>query len=165
VDAIIGALLATRTADLGSPAARARAAGQPLDTARSQLFDRLAAALDGTVFSRRPERTQSHNAFRDIAFFESYFSNYIEGTEFEVGEAADIVCRGATIPDRAGDSHDIRGTFALCGERAEMSRTSDDPNAFVELLWQRHRILLGGRPEKEPGVFKNERSGPGTVPS
>jgi len=163
LDGIIGALLATRVADLTSPAAKARAAGEPYDTGRITLFDRLAAALNREVFARRSERTASAQAFRDFAFFESYFSNYIEGTEFEVGEAADIVFRGKRIPNRAGDSHDIRGTFDICGDRVEMSRIAANASEFVELMRARHRVLLGGRPEKEPGSFKERANRAGNT--
>lgn len=154
LDRIIGALLATRHAHLESPAAKARAAGEPYDTGRLRLFDTLANALLRWVPPDRPERTATATSFRDLAFFESYFSNYIEGTEFEVAEAADIVFRGAILPNRSGDSHDILGTFAVCSDRQGMAHAASDPDSFLEMLRERHGTLLRGRPEKEPGVFK-----------
>jgi hypothetical protein len=42
------------------------------------------------------------------AFVETYFSNYIEGTEFEIKEAHDIVVKGRPMKYREDDSHDIR---------------------------------------------------------
>lgn len=155
LDNIIGALLATRGAnELSSPAARAQAIGEPYDVARIDLFDKLLVALNQHVFAERTASSASEKAFRDIAFFESYFSNYIEGTEFEVDVAADIIYRNATIPNRAGDSHDIRGTFTLCADRGEMQRIPANGNELIDLLRSRHAILLQGRPEKEPGAFK-----------
>lgn len=158
LDRIIGALLATRDAKgLASPVAKAHAMGEPYDALRIDLLDKLIVALNKHVFAIRPERTLTTSAFRDLAFFEGYFSNYIEGTEFEVQEAADIIFRHVVIPNRAGDSHDIRGTFALCSDRSEMQRVPSNGNEFIELLRSRHAVLLEGRPEKLPGVFK-ERS-------
>jgi len=164
LDNIIGALLATRSAGLVSKAAKAHAAGEPYDAGRVQLFDRLANALRREVLPIRLERTGTEAKFRDFAFFESYFSNYIEGTEFEVKEAADIVYRGAKLPNRTGDSHDILGTFEVCGDRREMTRTVDDGIEFVELLRARHRVLLRGRPEKEPGILKERANRAGNTP-
>lgn len=155
LDALIGALLATCDAHvLGGSAARAWSAGEPYDTGRITLFDKLVAALHREVFPIRTERTATTEAFRHFAFFESYFSNYIEGTEFEVAEAADIIYRGVQIPNRSGDSHDIRGTFELCGERAEMHRVPGDGEELLELLRARHAKVLRGRPDKSPGAFK-----------
>jgi hypothetical protein len=155
LDALIGALLATREAGvLGGPAARAWAAGEPYDTGRIALFDKLLAALLREVFPVRLERTGTTEAFRHFAFFESYFSNYIEGTEFEVAEAADIIYRGVQIPNRTGDSHDIRGTFEVCAERAELHRVPRDGVELIELLRARHATVLRGRPDKSPGAFK-----------
>ena len=39
-------------------------------------------------------------AREDFAFFEAYFSNYIEGTTFEVAEAESIIFQGRIIEDR-----------------------------------------------------------------
>ena len=50
-------------------------------------------------------------AREDFAFFEAYFSNYMEGTAFEVEEAESIIFEGKIIENRDEDSHDILGTF------------------------------------------------------
>ncbi|MDR2868072.1 MAG: cell filamentation protein Fic, partial [Bacteroidales bacterium] len=61
------------------------------------------------------------SSFRLFSFFESYFSNFIEGTRFEVKEAKRIVESGVVIPKRVDDSHDILGTFKLLSNRSEMN--------------------------------------------
>ena len=43
----------------------------------------------------------------NCTLFESYFSNFIEGTEFEVGEAYDIIYEGVIPRERPDDAHDI----------------------------------------------------------
>lgn len=45
-----------------------------------------------------------------LAFFEAYFSNFIEGAEFAVDEAADIVFRSHIPAGRTADGHDVLGT-------------------------------------------------------
>ncbi|HKJ08169.1 MAG TPA: cell filamentation protein Fic, partial [Gammaproteobacteria bacterium] len=104
LDALIGALLGTRPAGgLKTDAGRARAAGQPYDAARVARFERLAVALRQAVFPDRPF-TDRGDAWVNAAFFDAYFSNYIEGTKFPPDVAARIVFRGEIIPKRTADS-------------------------------------------------------------
>ena len=79
------------------------------------------------------------------AFWEAYFSNYIEGTTFTVEEAKSIVLDGAVVANRTEDSHDILGTYAIVAD-SEMRRTAEDPDEFFGLLQARHATLMGGRP-------------------
>ena len=50
------------------------------------------------------------------AFFEAYFSNFIEGTEFAVDEASAIVFDGVIPANRPADAHDVLGTFRLVSD-------------------------------------------------
>ena len=155
LDRMIGALLSTRPADvLTSKVALARAAGEPFDSARIELFGALLAKLNSTAFPDFPDPNVLQTSFSTFAFFESYFSNYIEGTMFELDEARRIVESGVSIPSRDADSHDILGTFAIASNRAEMSRTAKDAEGFLELLRERHRVVMSGRPASRPGMFK-----------
>ena len=155
LDRMIGALLSTRPADvLTSKVALARAAGEPFDSARIELFGALLAKLNSTAFPDFPDPNVLQTSFSTFAFFESYFSNYIEGTVFELDEARRIVESGVSIPSRDADSHDILGTFAIASNRAEMSRTAKDAEGFLELLRERHRVVMSGRPASRPGMFK-----------
>lgn len=155
LDRMIGALLSTRPADvLTSKVALARAAGEPFDSARIELFGALLAKLNSTAFPDFPDPNVLQTSFSTFAFFESYFSNYIEGTVFELDEARRIVEAGVSIPSRDADSHDILGTFAIASNRAEMSRTAKDAEGFLELLRERHRVVMSGRPASRPGMFK-----------
>lgn len=155
LDRMIGALLSTRPADvLTSKVALARAAGEPFDSARIELFGALLAKLNSTAFPDFPDPNVLQTSFSTFAFFESYFSNYIEGTVFELDEARRIVETGVSIPSRDADSHDILGTFAIASNHAEMSRTAKDAEGFLELLRERHRVVMSGRPASRPGMFK-----------
>ncbi|HYV94738.1 MAG TPA: Fic family protein [Chitinophagales bacterium] len=153
---MIGALLSTHTSKiLSSPLARARAFGVPYDHHRLKLFEELFRELQQREFKNRPDKNISAKSFHNFAFFESYFSNYIEGTVFEISEAKQIIETDRPLPARYGDSHDILGTYHLVSNRQEMIMTPETPESFLEMLLLRHKILLSARPEKEPGKFKD----------
>lgn len=78
---IVGAILSTKPSNiLTSAGAIARVAGQPYDSDRVKLFEILYEALRNNIFANIDEQNQTKSEFRNFAFFESYFSNYIEGT-------------------------------------------------------------------------------------
>src|SRR3546814_11306836 len=52
---------------------------------------------------------------------EAYFSNFIEGTRFDVQEARQIIETGRPMPARDEDSHDVLGTYQIVGNRQEMA--------------------------------------------
>ena len=162
INILISALLNTHSSQvLTDPVVKAAAAGTPYDEKRVELFEKLFDALQGQHFLSRPVSEQTENEYLDIAFFESYFSNYIEGTEFAVDEARQIVENGITIPKRTEDSHNILGTFHVVSNRMEMQAFPTSSQEFFEILSRRHAVLLEGRPELNPGHFKtkNNRAG------
>lgn len=155
LDAMIGAILGTRQEKkLTSTRARARARGTPYDAHRLEIFTTLYGALQRAVLPRLPEPSLTAQGLRHLAFFEAYFSNYIEGTEFVVEEAADIVFRNKPIPQRPADAHDIQGTYRIVSNSQEMGRIPASGEDLIKLLKSRHAILLAGRPDKGPGRFK-----------
>lgn len=159
---IIGALLSTKPSKiLKSDLALSRAAGLPYDRNRIELFEILFDYLHNKEFKNHPENNLSVNSFRNFAFFEAYFSNYIEGTVFEVSEAKKIVDTGIPLPSRGDDSHDILGTCQTISDRSEMSIIPSTADEFLALLQSRHQVLLSARIEKSPGKFKekNNRAG------
>ncbi len=80
---LINALLTTKPSKiLSSPIAMARAFGNPYDPARISLFETLFQYLKQKEFGDFPEINTDKTAFKNFAFFEAYFSNYIEGTIF-----------------------------------------------------------------------------------
>jgi fido (protein-threonine AMPylation protein) len=163
LDPLMGAVLGTRQVRATSPRLRARQRGFPYDAERMALFETLFAALDAAAPIVRPVLDPEASRYRFLPFFEAYFSNFIEGTEFAVEEARKIVFEGVIPPARPEDAHDVTGTYRLVSDRAEMSRLPDDASALVDLLRARHRLLLEGRPEKHPGVFKTEVNRVGNV--
>ncbi len=152
---IIGALLGTREAKLSAPVAKARARGTSFDPKRVALFEKLHDAL--RRFPPEPLRPwqPTGRAAINQAFYEAYFSNFIEGTEFAVEEASAIVFKGVIPPNRPADAHDVLGTFQLVSNPEEMKRLPTNADVFLDLLRQRHRTIMEGRAEKSPGEFKD----------
>lgn len=122
LDRIIGALLGTRKDRMHAPTAIARAAGTPYDAARLERFVRLADALRLWPSVDRPDRVIRGPAFRNLAFFDAYFSNFIEGTEFEVEEAVDIVFENRIPAARPADAHDVWAPSASCPAATKWAR-------------------------------------------
>ncbi|MBZ0200150.1 MAG: Fic family protein, partial [Ignavibacteriaceae bacterium] len=128
---------------------------------RIEIFELLFNYLHNKAFQEYPEKNLTLNSFRNFAFFEAYFSNYIEGTMFEVSEAKEIIDSGIPLPTRSGDSHDVLGTYQLVSDKNEMKIIAKDENALLTRLQVRHKILLSARIDKHPGEFKikNNRAG------
>lgn len=151
---LLGALLGTREDELLTDRARARRTGQPYDPERIALFERLHHELRSTALPTRAAMQRDAEAQASLIFFEAYFSNFIEGTEFDVGEAADIVFRNVIPRDRPQDAHDVLGTWRIVSNPVEMVRTPRDADSLFKLLKARHAILMEARPDKLPGAFK-----------
>jgi Fic/DOC family len=159
---LISALLTTKPSKiLTSPMAVARALGNPYDKHRLELFEKLFVELQQQPYKERQDVNTETNSFRNFAFFEAYFSNYIEGTIFEIEEAKSIIQTEIPIPNRDEDSHDILGTYKLVSNQKEMSTTPSNPDELLNILQYRHQILLAARTSKKPGQFKdkNNRAG------
>ncbi len=157
LDSLVGALLGTRRARMTSPVAIARAAGTPYDPARLELFDTLHGELLRWHTRGRPDRLPSDDDFVHLAFFDAYFSNFIEGTEFEIADAHAIVFEGQFPWARPEDAHDILGTYQLVGNRHWMSRGMRDAesvDAFIVRIKAAHAEMMSARPGMHPGQFK-----------
>ncbi len=159
---LISALLTTKPSKiLSSPLAMARAFGNPYDSARISLFETLFQYLKQNEFGNIPEINTDKTAFKNFAFFEAYFSNYIEGTIFELEEAKSIIKTEIPIANRDEDSHDILGTYRIVSNLKEMNQTPATHDDLLKILQYRHHILLEARKSKKPGQFKdkNNRAG------
>jgi Fic family protein len=142
---------------------KARAAGLPYDTDRLALFEALFVALRDLVPQDRSAPGRDGDANATLAFFEAYFSNFIEGTEFSLDEAENIVFNGVIPDERPEDAHDILGTFRLVSDYAEMQRIPGTVEEFIDLLRRRHVSIMEGRPDKKPGEFKSKPNKAGTT--
>lgn len=151
LERVIGTLRGSREGPLRSRAARARAARLPFDTARLSLFERLRAELAAQQAAIRPEPSDPQ---RMLAFFEAYFSNWIEGTVFELEEAHEIVFEGRIPAARPADAHDIQGTFEAVMEPSLRAVPPSSPEMLEGYLRRAHRLVMGGRPHVGPGEYK-----------
>ncbi|MBI2258789.1 MAG: Fic family protein [Flavobacteriia bacterium] len=159
LDKMISALLSTQTSKiLKSPLALARAFGKPYDSSRYELFDMLYQHLSQHEFKYFQDENVEIQAYRNFAFFESYFSNYIEGTEFELDDAKKIIETQIPLAARNADSHDILGTYNLVSNKQEMSIVPDTAEELLHILKYRHQVLLSARKDKNPGEFKDKNN-------
>lgn len=156
VDALLGSSPAYRPT---SPRLTAHLRGAPFDPFALARFDLL---IDELV--RLPPAKSTTRPLGELPFFDAYFSNFIEGTEFAVDDARRIVMDGWEPVGRPEDAHDVRCTYTVVADDDEMRRVAGDADEFLALLRERHRILLASRPDKHPGRFKrlDNRAG-GTV--
>lgn len=161
---LISALLTTKTSKiLSSPLAIARAFGKPYDPARLELFETLFRDLKYLEFPYREEKNTTPASFRNFAFFESYFSNYIEGTVFEIDEAKQIIQTNKPLPARNDDSHDVLGTYQIVSNKKEMEITPSTPEEFLKIMAFRHSVLMSARFDKNPGLFKDKNNFAGST--
>lgn len=154
---MISAMLNTHPLEgvLQTGTGRAQARGEPFDQDRLQKFEALADYLIPITLSENPY-TFNKSGWRNLSFFESYFSNYIEGTAFTIDEAEEIIFKGVTIYQRHHDSHDVMAHMEISADMAEMNKVPSSAADLLDILKARHRILMSARINKRPGEFKNK---------
>ncbi len=166
VEALVGAVAGTRP--VGQGAGRllaARATGEEYDPRRIEAFDDLARYLaamptDADVPTDLPAVAGDLDG--TMPFFEAYFSNFIEGTEFSVEEAERIVEGGQIPANRPGDAHDVLGTYRIVTDPVDRATVPANAEQLLELLRRRHTAIMGGRPERRPGEYKARRNQAGS---
>jgi hypothetical protein len=151
LDDLVGAILGSRDVRLVSPAARAAHAGRAFDGRRMELFESLQAALLREAVEGRRDRPDS---FPALSFIEAYFSNWIEGTEFDLEEAEEIVFERAIPEGRLEDAHDVLGTFDLVNDPTKRRQLPMGSGDLLDLLRSHHGLMLERRPQAHPGAFK-----------
>ncbi len=157
LDSIVGILLTSQPDNnmLQSRYAKAVANRTPYDADRLQLLEGLAIALQKCEFIARPF-AYSREPWSSLSFFESYFSNYIEGTEFEIDEAEDIVFKRQEVDLRHEDSHDVLAVYDMVSDVSEMVITPQSAEELVAMLQSRHAVIMGARRDKRPGEIKKK---------
>jgi hypothetical protein len=151
---LIATLLGTREATLASAVARAHGHGhgEGFDPRRIELFEILQSyLLEKAPLAARPQQPDEGDA---LPFIEAYFSNYIEGTEFKLGEAEEIVFEEKLPPKRTVDAHDVLGTYELVHNSEKRALVPKDAPNLIEILRSHHAVMLNRRPEVGPGEFK-----------
>jgi len=116
---------------------KAFTAGAAWDEQRIKLFDTTIDALSALP-SRVPRHLPALAGVGELPFYESYFSNYIEGTEFTLAEARTIIETQVPPADRPEDGHDILGTYHCVVDPVGRAATSTDPDELIGYLQARH---------------------------
>jgi hypothetical protein len=126
-------------------------------------MDALRVALASEVHPSRPSKTEAEAPFYNAAFFDAYFSNYIEGTKFKIDEARYINDTGLVPVNRPEDGHDIIVTYQLLSNLKDVMRTHKSYKGFIDLLVARHSEIIARRPEKRPGLFNEQENYAGSI--
>lgn len=130
------------------------AQGRAWDERRVEMFIDLATGLAVHDDPDVPRHLPAGSYNLELPFFESYFSNYIEGTVFLVDEARLIIETQQPPASRPADGHDILGTYRCVAETVGRRAVSEDPRETLTFLRERHASILEGRPELGPGEWK-----------
>lgn len=163
LDALIGSILGTRKSRMSTNAGKAMAADIPYDAQRLALFETLAGQLRSVPLKQPAAVTRSEQGRIHFAFLESYFSNFIEGTEFDVSDARAFVLEGRPIMDRPKDSHDIIGVFRQVLDPGWANQTLAAGEPALHQLRERHADQMKERPEVHPGEFKTKANRAGNT--
>jgi hypothetical protein len=155
LNVLVAALLRTHPTEgiLQTRLGIANMKGEPFDQSRIDKFGELAIYLNKTDLT---DNTYDYkkSSWRNLSFFESYFSNFIEGTEFAIEEAEEIAFEKKVNYARHADSHDILAHIEISGDMSEMHKVPADATELIDILKVRHGLLLAERPDKRPGEFK-----------
>ena len=164
LDALISAALATgQVRGLKAREYVGRKHGMLVDDARVERFRALAAHLasEHPGVLRTPDPASSRTAL--LPFYESYFSNCIEGTTFTLDEAARIVLDRIIPERRPGDAHDVLGTHRLASDPVERIRRARTGAELGTLIREFHGILISCRQERDPGRYRDVSVGAGNT--
>jgi Fic/DOC family len=158
VRARLAALLGTHgDAQLLSTRLAARLDGQPYDEHRIQMLERLTRYLHTVPPVPRPS-LGGKQRWEWLPFFESYFSNFIEGTQFGVDEARRIAIEGEVPAARPQDAHDVAATYRIASDPVLSVSVPASGEQLMELLASRHATLMATREDKRPGQFKEKQN-------
>ena len=161
IEHLIGLTGRTRNTSQVSSQMRAHLAGLGWDEQRERMFQSLAEYLSSDTLSQDAEVPRfvtppDEGDGTVLPFFEAYFSNFIEGTEFTIEEAERIIQSGKPAKNRPEDGHDILGTYRVVSDPIGRRQTSTNVDEYIQTLKDRHAAVLAGRPERLPGQFKQK---------
>lgn len=127
------------------------------DEKRLGMFEKVREYLLSTpplIFPAKKQNT--------LFFFEAYFTNYIEGTEFEIEEAEKIVFDPRHRYERHKDGNDIVATYGVIQNIVSSPMSYDTYEDFERCLKQTHHTMMAHRKDEIcVGEFKKKinRSG------
>ena len=154
LDSLIRSILGTRTSKLKTVAGKARTTGAPYDPDRLELIEKLAVELRTNPLGN-PLRSRPQTKPVPISLsWSPIFSNFTEGTEFDVQEDRGFVLEGKPSEQRPKDSHDVIGVFRQAVSPAWVNQTLSSGEPVLAQLRARHADQMAERPEVSPGELK-----------
>jgi len=159
---IVAQITSGKIKKLKSEFARAAAKSIPYDDKICERMSGLKDALllvNPDVLKERPVE----NPTTCMPFWESYFSNYIEGTKFELSEAMDIVTDNNPAHKRIRESHDILSLYKIVSNELEMNKRPAAPEEFVEVLRNRHKTFMEMQYPELAGQWKEHSNSVGNT--
>ena len=161
---LVGALLGTHSrGQLRTRGGQLVASGIPVDSERQARFEKLALHLRTVNLPRIEAFAATGLARVHFAFVESYFSNYVEGTKFDIDQAVAIAMRNEIVASRPKDSHDILRVFRLAQTTPYCNAPPPPGDEFLPALQLWHADMLSKRPEANPGELKIDVNYAGTT--
>ncbi|MFB6345115.1 MAG: hypothetical protein ABEK50_04985, partial [bacterium] len=129
---------------------RQKVTSQGADPGRVELFSNLADFLkdqpapSNDQVPKRPWSIDDPEQYTNFCFLASYFSNYVEGTEFPPEEAQAIVRKGS-FPGVPPDERTLASTYETYRELKDYaSPPLGEPDEFMDWLKSIHEDLAGG---------------------
>lgn len=160
---LIGGILGTKRTEMSISTGKGLSALVPYDASRMALFEALAATLRSKPLRENRSPVKGKAGLVNFAFVESYFSNYIEGTEFDIDQARAFVLDGQPITQRPKDSHDVIGVFQQIIDPGWANQTLSSGEPVLHQLQARHADQMKHRPEVKPGEFKTDSNRAGNT--
>src|SRR5699024_1604409 len=155
VDVFVRAARGETSINTGSRALSAAQRGESYDQQRVALFSRIIDEIERAPLIERHVNEPARS--RLVPFYEAYFSNYIEGSTLNVEEAERVVFDNIDV-GKPKDEHDIRSTWEIVSSEESMSSTPRDADDFIDMIRDRHSLMMAAHPDKLPGQFKTENN-------
>ncbi|MCJ8311719.1 MAG: Fic family protein [Saccharospirillaceae bacterium] len=62
------------------------------------------------------------------------------------------------IENRNSDSHDVLSVYDLVSDHQAMTETPNNASELIQIIKERHKLMMGQRPELNPGEFKTKNN-------
>lgn len=128
----------------------------PFDYDRLALFDTLCNHLRAADLPNVPATADVGVARENFAFFEAYFSNCIEGPDFHVSDAEEIVFKSKLISSLTENSLDMLGTFQAAMQTPWRNQPPQTAEEFLLSLKNINAIVMRYRLDQNPGEWKDQ---------
>ena len=150
----IRATLATGPAkSLRTRSLQSRAAGKPIDELRLARVEALARNLEGLAPGPAPRLSRARRATSAPTLLRGLLLQLHRGHRVHARRSGDDRVRAAH-PAAAPRGRARRLLdYRLVTDPSWMARTPASPEEFVDLVLERHEILMAARPDNDPGRF------------